>query len=65
MFVYVTGYGLSPFRAVEMKMFNEDINNLQFKGQYKLPKNTTRTDGSKWIDLDYWFKVDQIKDTKA
>lgn len=47
-----------------MKMFNKDKENIQFKGQYKLPKSTTSTKGKKWIDLDYWFTVDQIKETK-
>ena len=61
MFVYINGYGLRPFRAFEMIMFNEDINNLQLKGQYKLPKNLKLTNGKKWVDLDHWFTVDQIK----
>jgi hypothetical protein len=65
MFVYVNGYGLRPFKAVEMSMFNNDINNLQFKGKYKLPKNSKLTNGKKWVDLDHWFRVGQIKETKA
>jgi len=65
MFVYVNGYGLRPFKAVEMQMFNNDINNLQFKGKYKLPKNTTTNNSKKWISLDFWFTVDQIKEIKV
>jgi hypothetical protein len=65
MFVYVNGYGLRPFKAVEINIFNEDIKNLQFKGKYKLPKNVTLTNGKKWVDLDHWFTVDQIKESEA
>ena len=32
---------------------------------YKLPKNVTLANDKKWIDLDYWFTVDQIKVTKV
>lgn len=62
MFVYVNGYGLRPFRALSISRFNDQI---QLKGQYKLPKNTVASNGKKWMDLDYWFTIDQIKTTKA
>lgn len=62
MFVYVNGYGLRPFRALAISRFNDQI---QLKGQYKLPKGTCTTNGKKWVDLDYWFTVDQIKTTEA
>lgn len=65
MFVYITGYGLRPFRADEITMFNGDFNQLQLKGKYKLPKGTTCTNGKKWVNIDYWFSVDQIKNTKV
>lgn len=63
MYVYVNGYGLRPFRAVEKKMFNNDPSLLQLRGQYKLPPNIKTNSGKKWIDLDYWFSLDQVKDT--
>lgn len=54
--VYVNGFGLRPFRIEEITK-----NPTQFKGSYKLPRNVERTDGEKWIELDYWFTEDQIK----
>lgn len=48
-----------------MKILNGDINNLQLKGKYKLPKNIATTNNKKWINLDFWFTVDQIKETKV
>lgn len=59
MYVYVNGYGLRPFRATEKAEYNEGIP-PQLRGQYKLPKGIRRVDESKWIDLDYWFTLDQI-----
>lgn len=59
MYVYVNGYGLRPFRATEKAEYNEGIP-PQLRGQYKLPKGIRRMDESKWIDLDYWFTLDQI-----
>lgn len=54
--VYVNGFGLRPFRIEETTEKPK-----QFKGSYKLPRNVERTDGEKWIELDYWFTEDQIK----
>ena len=55
--VYVNGYGLRPFRIEET---TEDP--IQFKGSFKLPRNIERTDGEKWVELNYYFTEDQIKD---
>lgn len=53
--VYVNGYGLRPFRIEETIE-----NSTQFKGSFKLPKNIERTDGEKWIELNYWFTEKEI-----
>lgn len=53
--VYITGYGKRPFRIEKTNK-----NTKQFKGSYKLPKNTTLADGEKWVKLNYWFTEDQI-----
>jgi len=54
--VYVNGYGLRPFRIEETPE-----NPTQFKGSFKLPKGIERTDGEKWVELNYRFTKDQIK----
>lgn len=53
--VYVNGYGLRPFRIEEMTK-----KPIQFKGSYLLPENIERTDGEKWIELNYWFTEEDI-----
>lgn len=53
--VYVNGYGLRPFRIEEIKE-----NPTQFKGSFELPENVERTDGEKWIELNYWFTENEI-----
>jgi hypothetical protein len=53
--VYVNGYGLRPFRIEE-----ETESPKQFKGSFKLPENIKRTDGEKWIELNYWFTEKEI-----
>lgn len=60
MFVYITGYGLRPFRAKEISMFNKDKEHTQLKGEYKLPKGTTTAEGKKWVRFDYWFTLGEI-----
>lgn len=52
--VFITGYGLRPFRIEEIT----DL--MQYKGSYKLPKNITLTGGKKWVELDYYFTRKQI-----
>lgn len=54
--VNITGYGERPFRVTKI-LFTP---HLQFKGEYKLPKNTTKTNGKKWMELDYYFTPEQI-----
>lgn len=63
MFVFVTGYGLLKFRITKKERFLQNVP-TQFKGQVKLPKGTTITNGKKWFDLDYWFTKDQIFNSK-
>lgn len=53
--VYVNGHGLRPFRIEETTE-----NPTQFKGSFELPENVERTDGEKWVELNYWFTEDQI-----
>jgi len=57
MYVYITGYGLRPFIPTETNIFEGMI---QYRGKYKLPKNTKLTGGSKWVELDFWFTESQI-----
>lgn len=52
--VFVTPYGLRPFRIEEM------TDQMQYKGSYKLPKNITKSGGGKWLKLDYYFTKEQI-----
>ena len=59
--VYVTGHGLVPFRATNVSK-SADADLIQLRGQYKLPKGSRLTNGKKWVDLDYWFTLDQIED---
>ena len=64
--VNITQYGLRPFRITEMKTtqigtVKDPIEMVQYKGEDKLPKGTTRADGKKWMDLDYWFLKEDIK----
>jgi hypothetical protein len=55
--VYVTPYGLCKFRITEIENIDGVIH---YKGQYRLPKGHVFTDGGKWGDLDYWFKLNEI-----
>lgn len=55
---YITPYGLRPFRITKI---NQTDLGVQFKGKYKLPKNTTRADGKKWVKLNFWFNVEDIR----
>lgn len=57
--VYVTGYGLRPFRIKEEYQLDNN-SPKQYKGEYKLPKGITRDNGSQWMELDYWFTKEQI-----
>ena len=64
--VNVTNYGLRPFRITKVvkKQFgtiNHDCTIIQYKGEYKLPKNLSLTNGEKWVKLDYWFELDEIQ----
>ena len=52
--VFVTPYGLRPFRIEEI------TDQMQYKGSYKLPKNITKSGGGKWVKLDYYFTKEQI-----
>lgn len=56
--VNITKYGLRPFKI--KKIHKTDLGS-QYQGEYKLPKGTKRGDGKKWIDLDYWFELKDIK----
>lgn len=55
--VHVTQYGSRPFRITKV---NQTDLGVQFKGKYKLPKNTTRADGKKWVKLNFWFNVEDL-----
>jgi len=57
-YVNITGYGLCEFKPKEKYQLDE-ASPLQYKGEYKLPKNTTYN-GKEWVELDYYFSPDQI-----
>lgn len=64
--VYITRHGLRPFRItkIEKKEFgtiHKSVSTTQYKGEYKLPKNTKTTQGKKWVSLDHWFNLEDIK----
>lgn len=52
--VFVTPYGLRPFRIEKI------TDGMQYKGSYKLPKNITKSGGGKWVKLNYYFTKEQI-----
>lgn len=61
MYVYVNGYGLRPFRALEYAMLNNDPNFLQLRGEIRLPKNVFSSEGKKWDTHNYWYSINEIK----
>ena len=52
--VFVTPYGLRPFRIEKI------TDQMQYKGSYKLPKNITKSGGGQWVKLNYYFTKEQI-----
>jgi hypothetical protein len=58
MYVYVTGYGVCKFRATTLVM--GDVDTIQLKGEYRLPDNVELCNGEKWVELNYYFTLDQI-----
>lgn len=63
MYVYTNGYGPVKFRALEITLFENDPTTAQFRGEIRLPKGVVRGDGKKWVELDYWFTIDEIHQT--
>lgn len=54
MYVNITAHGLCRFRVIE-EGWNEDNDEVQYRGQYRLPKGIRTNSGKKWVDIDYWF----------
>lgn len=56
-FVFVTGYGLCQWKGYEQSGTGDQV---QWKGQIKLPEGTTTADGKDWMELDHWFMLDEV-----
>lgn len=61
-FVFVNGYGLVPFRIVDV--IDNNLNEKkQYRGEIKLPLGVKTYDGKKWMEKDYTFLEKEVFDS--